>query len=52
MTMCLRFNSLLYGRKLAFEHKCFDEGYFEVPEGNELWLRKCAGQNVVEIIQK
>ena len=52
MTICLRFNSLLYGRKLAFEHKCVDEGYFEVPEGNELCLIKCAAQKVVEIIQK
>ena len=41
-------NSLLYGRKLEFENKCVDEGYFEVTEGNELWLRKCAVQKVVE----
>ena len=35
-------NSVLYGRKLEFENKCVDEGYFKVAEGNELWLRKCA----------
>ena len=41
-------NSLLYGRKLVFENKCVDTGYFEVAEGNDLWLRKCAVQKVVE----
>ena len=42
-------NSLLYGRKLEFEeNKCVDVGYFEVPEGNDLWLRKCAVQKAVE----
>ena len=41
-------NSLLYGRTLEFENKCVDEGYFEVFEGNELWLRKYAVQKVVE----
>ena len=38
----------MYGRKLEFENKCVDKGYFEVTEGNELWLRKCAVQKVVE----
>ena len=38
----------MYGRRLEFENKCVDEGYFEVAKGNELWLRKCAVQNVVE----
>ena len=33
-------NSLLCGL-LEFENKCVDEGYFEISEGNELWLRKC-----------
>ena len=33
---------------LEFENKCVDEGYFEVTEGSELWLRKCAVQKVVE----
>ena len=42
-------NSLLYGRKLEFQNKCVDEEYFEVAEGNELWLRKYAVQKVVEI---
>ena len=32
-------NSLLYDRKLEFENKCVDEGYFELAEENELWLR-------------
>ena len=41
-------NSLLHGRWFEFENKCVDEGYFEVGEGNELWLRKCAVQKVVE----
>ena len=41
-------NSLLYGRKLEFKNKCVDKGYFEVTEGKELWLRKCAVQKVVE----
>ena len=41
-------NSLLYGRKLEFENKCVDEGYFEAAEGSELWLRKYAVQKVVE----
>ena len=42
-------NSLFYGRKLEFEeNKCVDVGYFEVAEGNDLWLRKCAVQKVVE----
>ena len=41
-------SSLLCGRKLEFENKCVDEGYFEVVEGNEVWLRKCAVQKVVE----
>ena len=41
-------NSLLYGRKLGFKNKCVDKGYFEVTEGKELWLRKCAVQKVVE----
>ena len=41
-------NSLLYGRKLEFENKCVDEGYFEVTEGNELLLRKCAVQKILE----
>ena len=38
----------MYGRKLEFENKCVDKGYFEVTEGNELWLRKCAVQKFVE----
>ena len=33
---------------LEFENKCVDKGYFEVAEGNELWLRKCVVQKVVE----
>ena len=41
-------NSLLYDRKLEFENKCVDERYFEVAEGNELWLRTCAVQKVVK----
>ena len=41
-------NSLFYGRKLEFENECVDEGYFEVVEGNEWWLRKCAVQQVFE----
>ena len=41
-------NSLLYGKKLDFENKCVDEGYFQVSERNVLWLRKCAVQKVVE----
>ena len=41
-------NSLLYGRMLEFENKCVDEGCFKVAKGNELWLRKCAVQKVVE----
>ena len=41
-------NSLLYSRKLEFKNKCVDEGYFEVVERNEFWLRKCAVQKVVE----
>ena len=41
-------NCLLYGRMLEFENKCVDEGYFKVAKGNELWLRKCAVQKVVE----
>ena len=28
-------NSLLYGRKLEFENKCVDAGYFEAAEGND-----------------
>ena len=39
--------SLLCGL-LEFENKCVDEGYFEISEGNELWLRKCVVQKVVE----
>ena len=41
-------NILLYGRKLKYKNKCVDKGYFNVTEGKELWLRKCAVQNVVE----
>ena len=41
-------NSLLYGGKFEFENKCADEGYFEVVEGTESWLRKCAVQKVFE----
>ena len=41
-------NSLFYGRKLEFENECVDEGYFEVVEGNEWWLKKCAVQKVFE----
>ena len=41
-------NSLWYGKKLDFENKCVDEGYFQVSERNVLWLRKCAVQKVVE----
>ena len=48
MSEVLRPNSLLFGRELEFENKCVDEEYFEVAEGNELWLRKCAVQKVVE----
>ena len=29
-------NSLLYGRKLEFENKCVDDGYFGVAERNDL----------------
>ena len=46
MSEVLTPNSLMYGRKLEFENKCVDEGYFEVIERNELWLRKCAVQKV------
>ena len=41
-------NSLLYDRKLDFENKCIVEGHFEVAKENELWLRKCVLQKVVE----
>ena len=41
-------NSLFYGRKLEFEIKCVEEEYFEVAEGNEVWLRKCVVQKVAE----
>ena len=32
-------NSLLYDRKLEFENKCVDEGYFELAEGNDVVSR-------------
>ena len=40
-------NSLLCGL-LEFENKCVDEGYFEISERNELWLRKFVVEKVVE----
>ena len=41
-------NSFMHGRKMEFENKCVDEGCFEFAEGNDLWLKKCVVQKVVE----